>query len=298
MGVKLNFKRSQIVKMVLRCLFLFALVFGSFLADPARAKSLLDQGKDGQEYSVNNPCMEYRCSRIFSPVCGSDGVTHGNMCLFEMTQCFMRQEGSELTIAHEGPCQEEYAMKDPCMKVCPRIPAPVCDSEGKTHSNLCEFEVYQCFQRQDGHEITLVRDGACEEEFGVADILNKCLKTCDKIHKPVCDSEGITHTNLCEFEIRQCVAYESSGRKVTLDHEGVCTKEYGVAEVLNKCLKTCDKIHKPVCDNEGITHTNLCQFEIRQCVAYESSGRKVTLDHEGVCTKEYGVAEVLNKCLK
>merc|ERR1712136_178468 len=200
MGVKLNFKRSQIVKMMLRCLFLFALVFGSFLADPAWAKSLLDQGKDGQEYSVNNPCMEYRCSRIFSPVCGSDGVTHGNMCLFEMTQCFMRQEGSELTIAHEGPCQEEHAIKDPCMKVCPRILAPVCDSEGKTHSNLCEFEVYQC------------------------------------------------------------VAYESSGRKVTLDHEGVCTKEYGVAEVLNKCL-----------------------FEIRQCVAFESSGRKVSLDHDGVC---------------
>merc|ERR1712212_1482373 len=124
-----------------------------------------------------------------------------------------------------------------------------------------------------GRDITLVHNGVClnERAFGIGDVLNKCMKHCDKIILPVCDNEGITHNNKCEFEIRQCVAKETSGRDITLVHDGVCLNEraFGIGDVLNKCMKHCD--------NEGITHNNKCEFEIRLCVAKETSGRDITL---------------------
>merc|ERR1712228_216905 len=130
--------------------------------------------------------------------------------------------------------------------------------------------------------------GACTvyakpQEYGIKDVLEKCLKQCPKTILPVCDSEGITHNNKCEFEVRQCVAKETSGRDITLVHDGVCqnkAQEYGIKDVLEKCLKQCAKTILPVCDNEGITHNNKCEFEVRQCVAKETSGRDITLVHD------------------
>jgi len=175
-----------------------------------------------------------------------------------------------------------------CIKNCDKIILPVCDNEGITHNNKCEFEIRQCVAKEtSGRDITLVHDGVClnERAFGIGDVLNKCIKNCDKIILPVCDNEGITHNNKCEFEIRQCVAKETSGREITLVHDGVCLKKqaFGIKDILNKCLKYCDKIILPVCDNEGITHNNKCEFEIRQCVAKESKGKSLQLIHDGVC---------------
>merc|ERR1712189_62845 len=134
--------------------------------------------------------------------------------------------------------------------------------------------------------LLIVHDGVClNEAYGIKDILNKCLKSCPKIMAPVCDNEGITHSNKCEFEVRQCVAKETSNRDIVIVHDGVCLNEqsYGIKDVLEKCIKNCDKTINPVCDNEGITHNNKCEFEVRQCVAKESSGRDIKLVHSGVC---------------
>jgi len=184
---------------------------------------------------------------------------------------------------------QEYGIKDvleKCIKQCPKTLRPVCDNEGITHNNKCEFEVRQCVAKEtSGRDITLVHDGVCQNEaFGIQEVLEKCIKNCDKIILPVCDNEGITHNNKCEFEVRQCVAKETSGRDLTIVHDGVCLDEaFGIKETLEKCLKECPKIIKPVCDNEGITHNNKCEFEVRQCVAKDTSGRDITLVHDGVC---------------
>jgi len=183
----------------------------------------------------------------------------------------------------------EYGIADilnKCLKNCDKIHLPVCDNEGITHTNKCEFEVRQCVAKESsGRDITLVHDGVClDKGYGIKDVLEKCLKNCDKIHLPVCDNEGITHTNKCEFEVRQCVAKESSGRDITLVHDGVCLDQgYGIKDVLQKCLKICAQVMRPICDNEGITHNNACEFEVRQCVAKETSGRDISIVHKGVC---------------
>merc|ERR1712126_114122 len=201
--------------------------------------------------------------------------------------------------------QETRGIKDilnKCLKSCPRIIAPVCDNEGITHSNKCEFEIRQCVAKETSNrDIVIVHDGVClNEAYGIKDVLNKCLKFCPRIMSPVCDNEGITHSNKCEFEIRQCVAKETSNRDIVIVHDGVCLNEgYGIKDILEKCIKNCDKTILPVCDNEGITHNNKCEFEVRQCVAKESSGRSITIVHDGVCLNEgYGIKDVLEKCIK
>ena len=41
--------------------------------------------------------------------------------------------------------------------MCPRVSAPLCDTNGQTHSNPCEFENKQC----DDPTVEIAHDGQC-----------------------------------------------------------------------------------------------------------------------------------------
>lgn len=41
------------------------------------------------------------CPRVYSPLCGSDGVTYGSACELESAACVL---GREILVAHRGPC--------------------------------------------------------------------------------------------------------------------------------------------------------------------------------------------------
>jgi len=103
------------------------------------------------------------CSRIFDPVCASNGQTFANKCLFEVAQCMVAQGGDQLSVVHDGACSAKLVKKaeGECLKVCPRIYAPVCASNGQTFNNQCLFEVAQCMVANGGDQISLVHDGAC-----------------------------------------------------------------------------------------------------------------------------------------
>jgi len=49
-----------------------------------------------------NPC-DKPCSRELNPLCGSDGISYGNPCLFEIGQC----QYPHLTLTHKGNCGED-----------------------------------------------------------------------------------------------------------------------------------------------------------------------------------------------
>ncbi|ELK23607.1 Agrin [Myotis davidii] len=44
---------------------------------------------------------QHACPRVYSPVCGSDGVTYGSACELESAACVL---GREILVAHRGPC--------------------------------------------------------------------------------------------------------------------------------------------------------------------------------------------------
>ena len=47
----------------------------------------------------------------------------------------------------------------PCIRRCPRMISPVCDSKGQSHSNQCEFENKKC----DDPSLEIQYTGPCQE---------------------------------------------------------------------------------------------------------------------------------------
>ncbi|KAJ0402882.1 hypothetical protein P43SY_000496 [Pythium insidiosum] len=129
-------------------------------------------------------CRVLRCDATDNtPVCGSDGNTYRNQCLFEFAKC----RHSKLKIAHHRACEDVVIVKHDaesksklsvhvhvtktseknttkpaakeCNDFCSRELEPVCASDKKTYNNMCLFEAAQCRNPK----LTLVNaDGPCE----------------------------------------------------------------------------------------------------------------------------------------
>ncbi|XP_071463246.1 serine protease inhibitor Kazal-type 6-like [Marmota flaviventris] len=48
-----------------------------------------------------NPPRNKKCQSIYKPVCGSDGKTYGNQCVFDQAK---RSSNGKLNLKHEGKC--------------------------------------------------------------------------------------------------------------------------------------------------------------------------------------------------
>jgi len=113
-------------------------------------------GAAGKDWVIKHQgaCKKPKCPTFcpynYNPVCGSNGKTYANKCLFNVAKC---KAGADWTIAHEGRC---------CNRACTFMYDPVCASNGETYSNKCVFRVEKCRAGTSGRTWRILYKGECK----------------------------------------------------------------------------------------------------------------------------------------
>ncbi|XP_063697890.1 serine protease inhibitor dipetalogastin-like [Culicoides brevitarsis] len=144
-----------------------------------------------------------------APICGSDGKTWKNACLFT---CATRAVNGPVLPAHilyKSACESE----PPCD--CPLYFEPLCGNDNQSWPNKCLLECAKKHAEADNE----VRKGLAVKEFGFCGSSCDCEKEEEKL---VCGSDNQTYKNKCVFD---CVVGSSYGKhhSLTLKKEdGAC----------------------------------------------------------------------------
>lgn len=70
------------------------------------AQAVLAQITEDSQEDIDDSCG---CSKLYLPVCASNGKTYGNECLFQCAKDYLHQQGEEITEVEYEACEENYS---------------------------------------------------------------------------------------------------------------------------------------------------------------------------------------------
>ncbi|TMS36132.1 hypothetical protein L596_003378 [Steinernema carpocapsae] len=275
-------------------------------------------------------CSAELCTKKRDPICDSFNKTHLNRCLFDFAACkSFRQSGVRLEITHKGECRKTKLniRREPardCTKCVDEEVVEVCDNFNQTHRSICLFSHWNCERRKSNLEQrVLVHVGPCHSGSLLFNLNDEvCPSKCARNWRPVCDSHGTTHPNLCTFQMYNCKARKSNVAEVaflaalheckdvaaqsspspisthnaeekhvsdkltteTQQPKQKLTTEASLVQASNfDCPEPhCENVRSAVCDNEGHVHRNPCLFAWARCLAAQE-GRTLRILPDEYC---------------
>ncbi|KAL3116660.1 hypothetical protein niasHT_000738 [Heterodera trifolii] len=277
-----------------------------------------------------------KCSRKVKSVCDSNAAFSGKTGV-PSVGCFpcasvsseMAQKLSQWQRIKKAPEERNNAIECPAEPKCEGTTekqqkaeegaeeeGPICDSNGRTHKNICMFAHAHCLAAKDGqllriapierceHSLPKVpgetiagrgdsqttdktedktggNSGECERKWALCkrNTTEQQSHTVDD-DAPYCGTDFITYHTSCDFQLAKC----KSDNKLDLLFKGPC--ELCLAKECHRSdrfsITADDDDSHFVCDQNGETLSR-CEFEMLRCVVQTNLGYNVTFTHEGKC---------------
>lgn len=240
--------------------------------------------EETEEIEEQESCV-FRCTKDFSPVCGSDNTTYGNDCELKTSNCESR---IEIRKSHDGECKEpDYSEQEKdCPISCKNASAgkKVCGSDGKTYNSSCHLKKANCKSKD---EITRISGGKCNKNKMENDFIQtpdveeaECPTFCNRMMAPVCGSDYTTYSNEC---VMKTVGCEEPERNLSKLHDRAC-----------ECPEYCHKMLNQVCGQDNQVYASPCELKRAAC----ESGQEIALKNFGVCEISAKLIEPENIHLK
>ncbi|KYO22918.1 ovoinhibitor [Alligator mississippiensis] len=174
--------------------------------------------------------------------------------------------------------------------VCPRHLEPVCGTDGVSYSNDCGICVHNSKHEAD---IGVRHQGQCQQGLLPEDCSKypsrttkdgKVLVFCPRIYSPVCGTDDVSYSSLCEI----CAHNLEHGAHIGKKHDGECKKDIqklNCSQYLSSAEQgtACPLILDEVCGTDGVTYASECTL----CAHNREHRTSIDVKHDGTCKPDF-----------